>query len=756
MNNERRWGHQAKLSATLLLLTVACSTSQTKPAASPSLVSAGKASQSAPVGELEEMRSATTRPGRFRDAFESLRDSIDVTLSQPISVPEPKDPGGGYTHERHKRNYREMYEAGLLYRLTGDSKYAAHVGQMLLAYAQLYPTLPVHPEKRNRNKGKLFWQGLNEAVWLVHTIQAYEACRDAISKEDRLRIEEGVLRPMTRFLSVESPETFDRIHNHATWATAAVGMSGYVLGEEKWVKQALLGLDESGKKGFLRQLEELFSPDGYYNEGPYYQRYALLPFVTFASVIDRHEPKRKIFEHHSGVLLKAIRTTIELSYNGLFFPLNDAIKSKGIDTNELVVGVSIAYSRTQDPRLLDIAEQQDRVLLTPAGYRLVRDTEKGLARPYPFESQVYSDGSKGNRGALVVMREPSRSGSFNQGPSIVFKATSQGGGHGHFDKLGWQFYDLGSEIVSDYGAARFLNVAAKDGGRYLPENTSWAKQTVAHNALVVDGRSHFDADAKLAEKSHPKLLFFKRNAGATVASAVMTGAYPDTTFTRTMALVELDKRLPQVVFDLVHVHSEELHQYDLPVHYQGQLMGTNFPVRASVERLSPAGKDHGYEHLWQKARAPLQTPLSQLTWLNKNGRFYTYGILAEAGDEVLLTELGAQDPNFNLRRERAFIFRSTSRAQRSFVSVLEPHGEYNPSDEYTLSSQSQIKELSHARSATAEIVAVTLDNGSRVALAICTKPQCPKSETLRVDLGTKSYEFEGRFKVIREGANASN
>src|SRR3546814_8076463 len=66
------------------------------------------------------------------------------------------------------------------------------------------------------------------------------------------------------------------------------------------VDKALLGLDKSGKAGFLRQLDLLFSPDGYYAEGPYYQRYALQPFVVFAAAIAANDPERKIFEYRDG------------------------------------------------------------------------------------------------------------------------------------------------------------------------------------------------------------------------------------------------------------------------------------------------------------------------------------------------------------------------------------------------------------------------------------------------------------------------
>src|SRR3546814_1503639 len=87
------------------------------------------------------------------------------------------------------------------------------------------------------------------------------------------------------------------------------------------VDKALLGLDKSGKAGFLRQLDLLFSPDGYYAEGPYYQRYALQPFVVFAAAIAANDPERKIFEYRDGIVLKAIRTARSEEHTSELQPL---------------------------------------------------------------------------------------------------------------------------------------------------------------------------------------------------------------------------------------------------------------------------------------------------------------------------------------------------------------------------------------------------------------------------------------------------
>ena len=104
-----------------------------------------------------------------------------------------------------------------------------------------------------------------------------------------------------------------------------------------------------------------------------------------------------------------------------------------------------------------------------------------------------------------------RSGGAADPLALVLKATSQGMGHGHFDKLAWLLYDNGQEIITDYGAARFLNVEQKRGGSYLPENTTYAKQTIAHNTLVVDETSHFDAKLSVAETRHPVVTLVRQH-----------------------------------------------------------------------------------------------------------------------------------------------------------------------------------------------------------------------------------------------------
>jgi oligo-alginate lyase len=683
-------------------------------------------------------------PPLYAEELARARAFLDEMMQAGVVVPVPKDPGGGYTHEQHKRNYKAIYLGGQLFRITGDARYRDYVRDILLAYAALYPTLGEHPAKANENAGRLFWQVLNDAVWLVNAVQGYGEVRAALPASERERIDSDVFRRAAHFLSVDTQKTFDRIHNHATWATAGVGMTGYLLGDRDLVERALLGSDKSGRAGFLRQTEMLFSPDGYYAEGPYYQRYALMPFMVFADAIERNDPARRIFEHRDGILLKALSTTVQLTYGGYFFPFNDAMKDKSLRTEELYHGIAIAYGRTRDPALLSIAEAQGQTVLSPGGFLVARDLAAGKAKPFPFHSLLLRDGPNGDHGAVAILRR-------GEGPrhtALVAKNSSQGMGHGHFDKLSWQLYDNGHEIVRDYGAARFLNIEAKQGGRYLPENETWAKQTVAHNTLVIDQRSHFGGDQAAADKIAPRQLHFSAAPGMQISSAAIEGAYPGVGITRTLVMADIPGLEEPTVIDLIRAESAAPHTYDLPLHYNGHLMERSFPATSHVAARPVLGSDHGYQHIWVDAAGTPAAGDGALTWL-LDGRFYTYRFATDGAVEAILGETGANDPEFNLRREPLILLRAKRAGAASFATVLESHGRYDGATEQTVASRSRIAAMRHDRQGGNDVVRLTLKDGRQVAVAMSHDPAPAKRH--RVTLDGRAIEWSGFVAVVDLG-----
>ncbi|PXV68751.1 alginate lyase [Dysgonomonas alginatilytica] len=636
---------------------------------------------------VQDIRKGIEGKSLFNKTLTKTKLEMDAVLAQPVVVPMPKDAGGGYTHERHKKNYEEMQQMGILYQLYQDDKYAAFVKNMLMEYAKMYPALPLHPVQMSNYRGKLFWQGLNECVWLVHVSQAYDCIYDYLSPKDREYLEKNLFYPMVKFFSEDNKATFNKIHNHGTWAVAAVGMIGYVMNDNDLVEKSLYGLSKDGKGGFMRQLDELFSPDGYFTEGPYYQRYSMQPFIVYAQAIQNNDPQRKIFEHRDHILEKAVGTLLQMAdSNGAFFLLNDALYKTWRNT-ELVYGTDIIYNITKDKTLLSIAADQNRVILTEAGLAVANDLLKGEAKPFQQKTILIRDGADGSQGGLGVLRMEDGD---NQ-TCVLMKATSQGMGHGHFDKLTISLYDNGNEILKDYGAARYVNIEAKNGGHYLPENDAWAKQTIAHNTLTVNETSHYDGKLKVAEKYAPTITGFVDKENYKEVSATEENAYEGVKMERNLIMVKPEGAKNPLIVDVFKVKSMTEHQYDLSYYFAGQLMSTDYEYDAFTTSREPLGTKEGYQYLWKEALGKSKKSSASMTFLN-DSRFYTITTSTNPETSLFLNRIGANDPSFNLRNEPSFMLRDRSK-DRTFLTIIEPHGNFNADAEKTSSSASYIKDI---------------------------------------------------------------
>jgi hypothetical protein len=63
--------------------------------------------------------------------------------------------------------------------------------------------------------------------------------------------------------------------------------------------------------------------------------------------------------------------------------------------------------------------------------------------------------------------------------------------------------------------------------------------------------------------------------------------------------------------------------------------------------------------------------------------------LSSDSAQVFFTRIGANDSNFNLRRDPSYILRAKNKNQ-TFINVIEPHGSFNPITEIAVNSKSSI------------------------------------------------------------------
>ena len=681
----------------------------------------------------------------FDETLAAAQAEIDAEIKNGFDVPIPKDYSGGYTHEKHKKNYVLMQKAGVLYQILDEEKYAKYVKDMLFEYAKMYPTLPIHPKPRSYARGKLFWQCLNDSNWLVYTSQAYDCIYDYLSEKERNTLETNLFKPYADYISKENPQFFNRVHNHSTWGNVAVGMIALVMEDDSLLQTALYGLkdvnidvslkDNDGgfinsddqKIGFFANLDQPFSPDGYYTEGPYYQRYAMYPFLIFSQGLQNKKPELKVLDYKDGVLLKGVNALLNLSdADGDFFLLNDSQKGMSYYNVSLISAVDIAYHfGGNEPELLSIAKKQGEVTLDDAGLAVALGIKEGKTKPFVKKSIELSDGANGDEGAVGILR--------NGDLELVHKYTAHGLSHGHYDKLSYALFEDGKEVVQDYGMARFVNIEQKGGGNYLKENTTWAKQTIAHNALVQNEVSHFQGKYDIGSKHHSdKYIFSLDNDSLQVSSAKEENAYPGTKMHRTFVTIKDSDYDNPYVLDILRVESEGANQYDLPFYYLGQIMQTNFEyIKSDVRQI--LGNSNGYQHLYKEASAITNGENIKLNWL-LNNKFYTYSAVTSNADEIIMGRIGANDPEFNLRHDPTIILRKKNAKDAVFVSIIESHGKYSPVSELAVNAYSNIKHIE-----------VVLDSNAYTAIQIVTNKD--KTTVFVISNHNNDRETEHKLKI---------
>lgn len=702
---------------------------------------------------VAEIRSTKAKAPLFEEMLAQTKKEVDAEIELGIFVPIPKDMAGGYTHERHKLNLFILQKAGNLFQITGDEKYAVYIRAMLMEYAKVYPTLGQHPTNKSYANGKLFWQALNDANWLVYVSQAYDCIYDWLPKKECKYLNKTLFRPFADYLSIESPQFFNRIHNHSTWGNAAVGMIGLVMDDKVLIERALYGLkaDEVPKDlkdndggliklpeqegaGFFAQLDNAFSPDGYYTEGPYYQRYAISPFILFAKALANNRPDLKIFEYRNDLLKKSVYALLyQADVKGQFFPINDAQKGMSIRSRESISAVDIAYDYCgKDPKLLSVAIAQNKVELDGSGFAVAQGIALGKALPFQKKSIELTDGKDGTEGAFGILR-----GYGKSEICLAFKYTAQGLGHGHYDKLSYSLYDEAGEVIQDYGAARWVNIDQKQGGRYLPENKTWAKQTIAHNTLTINEKSHFGGVFEIGNANHSDRYFFNTtNENFQIASAKELNAYEGVSMHRTMALMTDSAFRNPILIDIYRVENPtEGNQYDFPTWFQGHLMSASFDYKAELKQLNTLGNGHGYEHIWKEATGKSKSDNAQVTWFSA-GHFYSITSLVSSDDELIFARLGANDPEFNLRHDPAFIIRKKEQKDAIFVSVVEAHGDYNP-----------VEEVPHSPYGT--IASVELLHNSLAYTAIRIKSTSGKNWTVAV--ANQNNDTDAKHQLAIDG-----
>ncbi|MGF1805318.1 heparinase II/III family protein [Aliivibrio sifiae] len=663
--------------------------------------------------------------------------------------------GGGYEHNRHKQNYIHMDLAGRLFLITEETKYRDYIVDMLTAYATVYPTLESNVSLDSNPPGKLFHQTLNENMWMLYASCAYSCIYHTISEEQKRLIEDDLLKQMIEMFVVTYAHDFDIVHNHGLWAVAAVGICGYAINDQESVDKALYGLKmDKVSGGFLAQLDQLFSPDGYYMEGPYYHRFSLRPIYLFAEAIERRQPELGIYEFNDSVIKTTSYSVFKTAFpDGTLPALNDSSKTISINDEGVIMATSVCYHRyEQTETLLGMADHQQDVWVHSSGQTLSNAVEQAdEIKPFNWGSLFVTDGPEGEKGGVSILRHRDEKDDdtmaliwFGQhGSDHQYHSALD---HGHYDGLHLSVFNRGHEVLHDYGFGRWVNVEPKFGGRYIPENKTYCKQTVAHNTVTVDQKTQNNFDTALAEsKFGQKHFFVADDQSLQGMSGTISDYYTGVDMQRSIILAELPEFEKPLVIDVYRIEADAEHEYDLPVHHSGQIIRTDFDYQVE-STLKPLGEDNGYQHLWNVGSGKVEGS-SLVSWLHDSS-YYSLVTSAVEGSEVIFARTGANDPDFNLKSEPALILRQSGQ-DHVFASVLETHGYFNESIEASVGARGLVKAVSVVgHNSIGTVVRIETTSGNTYHYGISNQAEDAQKALHTVEFSGNTYRWTGSFAQL--------
>ena len=469
---------------------------------------------------------------------------------------------------------KRLVEAGIVYRLEGEGRYAGLVRDAFRHFVERYRDYPL----ANNLLGptRLFQSTFLEAFWLVDMVAAYDLTRSSpvYSPDDHA----GIRRLL--YESCRIVQGFDEgVSNRQAFNNAGMGAVALLYDDEELLWHVL-----EGPHGFAFHMRESLLEDGIWYEGETYH-FATLDHTLNLAEMARHRGI-DLYEDAPGrgSLRPMFYGPLKVLLPDLTFPSRkDSWFGRGIGYHREVY--ELGYARYGDARFggllahayatgadrtdagwrtflyldpelpevaLDVADTRGdmhpptrmgvdpaaRAAGTTASPRLVTSTRAARAIRVDDLRTRASERMAGT-GLAVVRRDGGRT-------YAGLEYGHYGGGHGHPDRLHLTLFADGEHWLADPGT----------GWYHVPE-LGWYRSTLAHNTVTVDGASQNPTEGTLQA--------FGSAGGVQAVQAVVPSAYPGVVLRRTLCLGN------GFLLDAFDVHADDERTVDWTFHVRGAL-----------------------------------------------------------------------------------------------------------------------------------------------------------------------------------------
>ncbi|MEM4221203.1 MAG: alginate lyase family protein [Thermoplasmata archaeon] len=400
------------------------------------------------------------------------------------------------------------------YIFTGEEKYAITVKDILLKIASLYPKFQRHDRWGRKGilavlGGRRYAQNLDEAISAIDLASAYDLVANSycFTEKDKEIIEnflKNIVKEIMKYQIFHGGKS-----NHQTWFNASYAIVGLVTGDRELIKESIYG-----KYGFLWQLENSVTSDGFWYEGTIsYHFYALDALQKMLDACKR----LGIYFRENEKLKKMWLSPILISYpNGMLPAFND---SDPLNLNIFRSYFHWAYDYFGD-KIFSI-------------YSGLSDSNEDMN----LKSVVLSDIG------FVVLRK----GFNNNKICVILDYGPHGNSHGHFDKLNIVLFAKNREILPDRGRGVYSMDLYKN----------WYKKTLSHNTIVINEKDQNPASGKL--------IFFQESDNFSSCLVLCTDAYPGYNLKRALLLTD------NYLVDIFTIKGEKKSVLDWFIHFYGQI-----------------------------------------------------------------------------------------------------------------------------------------------------------------------------------------
>jgi len=128
-----------------------------------------------------------------------------------------------------------------------------------------------------------------------------------------------------------------------------------------------------------------------------------------------------------------------------------------------------------------------------------------------------------------------------------------------------------------------------------------------------------------------------------------------------------------------------------------------------------------------------------------NNQFYSLTTATSISDEIILARTGANDPEFNLRRDPTFIIRKKDTQNTTFVTAIETHGSYSYVTESAKNAYSNIDKLEIVYQDAIYIGIKITDKKGVEALLIFNFKDNDTTQLNEITINNKVYNWTGTY-----------